>query len=121
MTVGVCIYLWGFHPVLLIYMSLLWSVAHCLGYCRFSYSLKSGSLIPLPPFVFLKFVLCIWDLMCCHIKFYNFCSNSLNNTIGNLKKIQYISPSVYFVFDFFHHSLIIFTVKLFCFFKSVYS
>ena len=113
MTVGVCIYLWDFHPVLLIYISLLRSVAHCLGYCRFSYSLKSGSLIPLPPFFFLKFVQCIWDLMCFHKNCKTFCSNSLKNTIDNLKKYS-ISLHL-FVFDFFHHSFIIFAVQLFFF------
>ena len=48
------------------------------------YSLKSGIVIPLAPFFFLKIVLAIRGLLCFHTNLKIFCSSSVKNAIGNL-------------------------------------
>ena len=48
------------------------------------YSLKSGSLIPLAIFFFIRIALVIWDLLCFHMNYEIFCSSSVKNAIGNL-------------------------------------
>ena len=48
-----------------------------------SYDLKSGRLIPLVPFFFLKPALAIQGLLCFHMNCETFCSSSVNNAIGN--------------------------------------
>ena len=97
------------------------------------YNLKSGRLIPLAPFFFLKTAFAIWGLLYFHMNHEIFCSSSVKNAIGNLTgnalnlQIAFgnivifiywfflpgtwtISPSVYVIFDFFQYSLIIFCV-----------
>ena len=86
------------------------------------HSLKSGRLIPLAPFFFLKTALAIWGLLCFHMNCENFCSSTVKKVIGNLIGITLnlwiafgsiyiyidfshpgtwnISPSVYIIFDF---------------------
>ena len=48
------------------------------------YNLKSGRLIPLAPFLFLKTALAIQSLLCFHMNCEIFCSSYLKNAIGNL-------------------------------------
>ena len=61
-------------------------VPYCLDGCSFVVSLKSGSLIPSPPF-FLKTALAIWGLLCFHTNCEFFCSSSVKNVIGHLMGI----------------------------------
>ena len=53
------------------------------------YNLKSGRLIPLAPFFFLKTAFAIWGLLCFHMNCEIFCSNSVKNVIGNLIRITF--------------------------------
>ena len=53
----------------------------------FSYSLKSGSLIPPALFFFLKIALAIWALLCLHTNCKFYCSSSAKITVGNLMGI----------------------------------
>ena len=62
LTMGAWIYLWAFYPIPLIYISGFMPVPYCFDDCN--YSLKSGSLILLAPFFFLKIVFTIWGLLC---------------------------------------------------------
>ena len=48
------------------------------------YSLKSGSLILLAPFFFLKIALAIQGLLCFHTNCEIFCSSSVKNASGSL-------------------------------------
>ena len=48
------------------------------------YNLKSGSLIPLAPFFFLKTALAIRGLLCFHMNCEIFCSSSVKDAVGNL-------------------------------------
>ena len=48
------------------------------------YNLKSGSLIPLAPFFFLKTALAIQGLLCFHTNCESFCSSSVKKAVGNL-------------------------------------
>ena len=48
------------------------------------YNLKSGRLIPLAPFFFLKTALDIWGLLCFHMNCEIFCYSSVKNVISNL-------------------------------------
>ena len=48
------------------------------------YSLKSGSLIPLAIFFFIRIALVIWGLLCFYMNCEIFCSSSVKNAIGNL-------------------------------------
>ena len=48
------------------------------------YNLKSGSLIPPPPFSFPKIALAIQGLLCFHTNCEIFCSSSVKNAIGSL-------------------------------------
>ena len=52
------------------------------------YRLKSGSMVFLVLFFFLKIVLAIWDLLCFHTNFKIICSRSEKNPIGILIGIQ---------------------------------
>ena len=51
------------------------------------YNLKSGRLIPPPPFFFLRTALAIQGLLCFHMNSEIFCSSSVKNAIGNLIRI----------------------------------
>ena len=53
------------------------------------YSLKSGSLIPPAPFIFLQITLAIWGLLCFHTICQFFCSGSVKNVIGSLIGIAF--------------------------------
>ena len=53
-------------------------VSHCLDDV-FVVNLKSGRLIPLAPFFFLKTALAIWGLLCFHVNCEIFCSSSVEN------------------------------------------
>ena len=100
------------------------------------YNLKSGRLIPPAPFLFLKTVLAIRDLLCSHMNCEVFCSSSVKNAFGSLISLNFIesvdciwqqshfhnidsphprtwniSPSIYVVFDFFHQCLMIFCMQ----------
>ena len=65
-----------------------WSVFVPVTYCFITlalyYSLKSGNMIPLAPFFFLKIVLAIQGLLCFHTNLKIFCSSSVKSAIGNL-------------------------------------
>ena len=121
-----------------------WSI--CLFLCQYhtvlmtvalQYNLKLGRLIPPAPFFFVKAALAIQGLLCFHMNCEFFCSSSMKNAIGNLKRDHIesvdciwqhshshnidssypgtwnISPYVYVIFDFFHQCLIIFCVQFF--------
>ena len=51
------------------------------------YRLKSGSMVLLVLFFFLKIVLAIWHLLCFHTNFKIICSSPEKNAIGNLIEI----------------------------------
>ena len=60
------------------------------SYCfdvALEYSLKSGNLIPVAPFLFLKISLAIPGLLYLHINFKIFGSSSVKYAIGNLIQI----------------------------------
>ena len=68
-----------------------WSIFLFLCQCHtdlmtvaLQYNLKSGRLIPLALFFFVKIALAIQGLLCFHMNCENFCSSSLKNAIGNL-------------------------------------
>ena len=48
------------------------------------YSLKSGSLVPLALFFFLKIALALEGLLCFHRNYKIFCSNSVKNAVSSL-------------------------------------
>ena len=48
------------------------------------YNLKSGSLIPPAPILFLKTALAVRGLLCFHMNCEIFCSSFVKNAIGNL-------------------------------------
>ena len=76
---------WAFCLTPLVYISVFVPVPYCLDEYSFAvYSLKSGRLIPLAPFFFLKTALAIWGLLCFHMNCEIFCSSSVKNVIGNL-------------------------------------
>ena len=52
------------------------------------YSLKSGRLIPLAQFFFLKITLAVWGLSCFHTNCEIFSSSSVKNTIGSFTGIE---------------------------------
>ena len=68
---------WCIFLVLCQYHTVLMTVA-------LQYNLKSGTLIPLAPFFFLKTALAIQCLLCFHLSFETFCFSSVKNVIGNL-------------------------------------
>ena len=68
---------WSILRFLCQYHTVLMSVA-------LQYYLKSGRLIPPPPFFFLKTALAIRVLLCFHMNCEIFCSNYMKNAIGNL-------------------------------------
>ena len=82
-TIGVCIYLWAFYPVPLIYISVFVPVLYCLDY----YSLVVQSEVREPDSsnsIFLKIDLVIWSLLCLCTNRKIFCSNYVKNAYGNL-------------------------------------
>ena len=68
---------WSIFLFLCQYYAVLMTVA-------LQYTLKSGRLIPLAPFFFLKTALAIRGLLCFHMNCENFCSSSVKNAIDNL-------------------------------------
>ena len=74
------LFLWSIFLFLCQYYAVLMTIA-------LQYSLKSGSLIPLAPFFFLKIALAIWDLFCFHTNCEVFCSSSVKSVIGNFAGI----------------------------------
>ena len=70
------------------------------------YYLKSGRLIPLAPFFFLKTTLAIWVLLCSHMNCEIFCSSYMKNAIGNLIGIT-LNLQIAF------GSIVIFTILIF--------
>ena len=103
--IGVWIHLWTFYFVPLIYISVFVSVPYCLDDCIFLYCLKSGRLIPLVPFFFLKIGLSIWGFLCFHANYKLICSTSVKNTIGSLIGI---ALNLYITFG----SILIFTILI---------
>ena len=109
----------------------------------FSYSLKSGSLIPPALFFFLKITLVIWGLLCFHTNCKFFCSNTMMNTMVICYGLHWIcglfwvvysfslywffqsKNMIYFpicvLFDFFHQCFIVFWIWVFCFLRYIYS
>ena len=109
------------------------------------YSLKPGSLIPPAQFFLLKIALAIRGLLCFpmngEIVLLQFSEKCYGNLISIVLNVQItfgsiviftililsnpgtrdISPSVYVVFDFFQHCLILFCIQLFCLLRQVYS
>ena len=82
-SIGVCVYLWAFYFIPLIYIFVLVPVPYLLGDCSFV-SLKLGMLIPPVPFFFLKIALAIRVFLLFHTNCEIICSSSVNNTVGNL-------------------------------------
>ena len=83
-SINTWVYFCAFYLAPLVYISVFVPVPYCLDICSLYYNLKSGRLIPLASFFFLKTVLAIWGHLCLHINCEFFCSSSVKNTIGNL-------------------------------------
>ena len=69
-----CLCLWQYHTVLIT--------------VTLKYRLKSGSMVLLVLFFFLKIVLAIWGLLCFHTNFKIICSSPEKNAIGILIGIE---------------------------------
>ena len=81
---GAWVYFWTFYLVPLVYI-LFWCQYHTvLMTIALQYNLKSGKLIPLAPFFFLRTALAIQGLLCLNMNCEIFCSTSVKNAIGNL-------------------------------------
>ena len=85
--IGTGVYFWAFYLVPLIYISLC-HYQSVLMTAALEYSLKSGRLIPLVSFFFLKTALALQGLLCFYMKCELFCSSSVKNAIGNLIEIS---------------------------------
>ena len=83
-SIGAWIYLWAFYFVPLIYISVFVPVPYCLDDCGFAVEPKSGRLIPLVPFFFLKLSLAIPGFLYFHTNCEIICSSSVKNIIGSL-------------------------------------
>ena len=92
--VGVWVNLWAFYLVPLVYISVFLPVPYCLDTYSFVVSLKSGRLIPLALFFFLKIALAI-QVFCVSIWIVTFCSRSVKNSIGNLIQIALNLPIIF--------------------------
>ena len=64
------------------------------------YSLKSECIIPPALFFFLKVVLAIWGLMCCHTSFKIMCSSSVKNALGILTGFHWFCRLPWVVWSF---------------------
>ena len=92
--VGVWVNLWAFYLVPLVYISVFLPVPYCLDTYSFVVSLKSGRLIPLALFFFLKIALAI-QVFCVSIWIVTFCSSSVKNSIGILIQIALNLPIIF--------------------------
>ena len=78
---------WPFYPVPLINAFVFVQVPYCFVYCTLLYSLKSGNMISLALFFFLKLILPCQGLLCFHTSFKIICSSSVKTTSDTLTEI----------------------------------
>ena len=89
-SIGMWIYLWTFHFVPSIYISVFVPVPYCLDDCGFVVEPEVRRLIPPVPFFFLKIALSIRGFLYFHKNCEIICSSSVKNTVGSLIRIALI-------------------------------
>ena len=129
-------FIWAFHLVLLVYISVFVPVPCCLDYCSIVVQSEVRTVDSFSSMFLSQDCFGYLSLLCFHTNCKHFCSSSVKNTIGNLIGIALnlqialgsilfftmlilpthehgIFPHLFVLFDFFHQCFIVFYIQVF--------